>query len=227
MIVTLAGGTVVVGSGAKLTDSATLSGGLNPTGTITFTLYQSRQHGGRHRDSRGQRQRHLQHAHRLSYPRATGTYLWSASYRGDSTTTRATDNGQNENETVSPASPTISTLAGGTVVVGSGAKLTDSATLPAASSDRHDHLHARPIPATRSWTPRQSRSTATAPTARPPATYPRRPAPICGSPPTAATSTTTASPDNGQNEPETVSPASPTISHASPAGRWWSAAAPS
>src|SRR5205085_4681416 len=33
------GGTVVIGSGAKLTDSANLSSGYNPTGTITFTLY--------------------------------------------------------------------------------------------------------------------------------------------------------------------------------------------
>ena len=35
---TTPGGSVVVGSGGKLTDSATLSGGVNPTGTITFTL---------------------------------------------------------------------------------------------------------------------------------------------------------------------------------------------
>jgi hypothetical protein len=38
-VTTSAGGQVVVGSGAKLTDMATLSGGFNPTGTITFTLY--------------------------------------------------------------------------------------------------------------------------------------------------------------------------------------------
>ena len=36
---TVAGGTVVIGSGTKLTDTAVLSGGFNPTGTITFTLY--------------------------------------------------------------------------------------------------------------------------------------------------------------------------------------------
>src|SRR5262249_54328423 len=33
------GGSVVMGSGAKLTDSATLSGGFNPGGTITFYLF--------------------------------------------------------------------------------------------------------------------------------------------------------------------------------------------
>src|SRR5262249_56432928 len=38
-IVTLTSGTVVIGSGNRLNDSATLSGGFNPTGTITFTLF--------------------------------------------------------------------------------------------------------------------------------------------------------------------------------------------
>jgi len=36
---TIPGGTIVVGSGAPLTDSATLSGGYSPSCTITFTLY--------------------------------------------------------------------------------------------------------------------------------------------------------------------------------------------
>src|SRR5438552_6337750 len=38
-IVTTPGGTIVIGSGSKLTDSAVLSGGYSPTGTITFDLY--------------------------------------------------------------------------------------------------------------------------------------------------------------------------------------------
>ena len=36
---TTPGGTVAIDSGNPLTDSATLSGGFNPTGTISFTLY--------------------------------------------------------------------------------------------------------------------------------------------------------------------------------------------
>src|SRR5206468_3060236 len=36
---TVAGGTVVIGSGAKLGDTAVLSGAFNPTGSITFTLF--------------------------------------------------------------------------------------------------------------------------------------------------------------------------------------------
>jgi uncharacterized repeat protein (TIGR03803 family) len=38
LITSIPGDTVVFGSGEKLTDTATLSGGVNPTGTITFTL---------------------------------------------------------------------------------------------------------------------------------------------------------------------------------------------
>jgi hypothetical protein len=37
-LTTTPGGTVVLGSGIRLTDSATLAGGVDPTGTITFTL---------------------------------------------------------------------------------------------------------------------------------------------------------------------------------------------
>ena len=38
-LTTSAGGTIVLGSGTgKLTDSVTISGGFNPTGTLTFTL---------------------------------------------------------------------------------------------------------------------------------------------------------------------------------------------
>ncbi len=44
-VTTTPGGTVVLGSGDKLTDTATLSGGYNPTGTITFVLDQSQQRG--------------------------------------------------------------------------------------------------------------------------------------------------------------------------------------
>src|SRR5439155_745829 len=62
-------------------------------------------------------------------PTATGTYHWTAVYSGDSNNNGAHDNGQNEAEVVSPASPTINTQAAGTVIIGSGAKLNDTATL--------------------------------------------------------------------------------------------------
>jgi hypothetical protein len=130
---TVAAGTVVIGSGAKLSDTAVLAGGFNPTGTITFTLYSPSNvpvytdtvtvnGNGSYDTSTG--------TNPGGYlPTATGTYLWSATYSGDVNNVPASDNGQNENEAVSPASPAINTVAGGTVVIGSGAKLGDVAVL--------------------------------------------------------------------------------------------------
>src|SRR5436190_1506364 len=51
-------------------------------------------------------------------PTATGTYLWTATYSGDSNNNGATDNGQNENEAVTSASPAINTVAGDSVEIG-------------------------------------------------------------------------------------------------------------
>jgi hypothetical protein len=60
----------------------------------------------------------------------TGTYQWTASYSGDGNNNATSDQGGTaEQTTVSPAGPSIATTAGGTVTLGSGAKLTDSATL--------------------------------------------------------------------------------------------------
>src|SRR5205823_14109216 len=60
----------------------------------------------------------------------TGTYQWNAVYSGD--TNNAGDSEVSdpaERAVVSPASPAINTTPGGTVLIGSGTKLTDSATL--------------------------------------------------------------------------------------------------
>src|SRR5262249_59664950 len=62
-------------------------------------------------------------------PTVTGTYLWSASYSGDSNNNSASDNGKNENEAVIPSSPGLNTVAGGTVIIGSGQKPNDTAVL--------------------------------------------------------------------------------------------------
>ena len=64
-------------------------------------------------------------------PTAAGTYQWVASYGGDGNNNLVASTKGSEPEVVNAASPTISTTAGGTVVVGSGSKLTDSATLSA------------------------------------------------------------------------------------------------
>ena len=135
-ISTVAGGTIVIGSGSKLTDSALLSGGFNPTGTVTFTLFNPSNvavytdvvtvsGNGTYTTAAGNNPGGY-------LPTVTGTYLWTATYSGDANNQGASDNGQNENELVSPASPAISTVAGGTIVIGSGSKLTDSALLSGA-----------------------------------------------------------------------------------------------
>jgi hypothetical protein len=128
MITTTAGGSVVVGSGARLTDSASLSGGFNPTGTITFTLTGP---GGTTVDT----ETVIVNGNGLYttptgfLPTATGTYHWVAAYSGDMNNNPVRSGEGEEPETVTAASPMITTNAGGTVVIGSGARLTDSATL--------------------------------------------------------------------------------------------------
>jgi len=130
---TTPGGTVVIGSGARLTDSATLSGGFNPTGTITFALFDPSNAAvytdvvtvsgnGTYTTATGNNPGGF-------LPTSTGTYQWQASYSGDSNNNGATSSVGAEPEVVAPASPSIQTTPGGTIVIGSGAKLTDSATL--------------------------------------------------------------------------------------------------
>src|SRR5207248_2179519 len=106
---TVAGGTVIIGSGMNLADTAVLSGGSSPTGTITFHLYYN---GG----TTPVDTETVNVSGAGSYstpsgylPTAAGSYLWSANSGGDSNNNGAHDNGQNEAETVSPASPGIST----------------------------------------------------------------------------------------------------------------------
>jgi glyoxylate utilization-related uncharacterized protein len=115
----------VVGSGA-LKDSATLSGGFNPTGTITFKLTgpgstvvdtetATVSGNGTYSTPTG------------FVPTTAGSYFWVASYSGDTSNTTATS--ANEPVTVTQASPSLATTANPTSeVVGSGA-LKDTATL--------------------------------------------------------------------------------------------------
>ncbi len=116
-----------------LTDSATLSGGNNPTGTITFTLYNPSNSAvytdvvtvsgnGTYSTSMGNNPGGYT-------PTVAGTYEWVAVYSGNNNNSRVTSPSGNEPETVSKASPTISTRTGGSVTIGCNTKLTDSATL--------------------------------------------------------------------------------------------------
>jgi hypothetical protein len=132
-IITTAGGSVVVGSGTALTDSATLSGGFNPGGTITFTL--TAPDGTTVVDTEtvpvtGNGTYSTPSGFTPSGPGTlTGTYQWVASYSGDGNNNAVASEFDDEPETVVADDPSITTQAGGSIVVGSGAALTDSATL--------------------------------------------------------------------------------------------------
>ncbi len=121
------GGTVVLGSGSKLTDSATLAKGSNPSGTITFTCYApdgktivdtetaTVNGNGTYTTSTGY------------LPTAVGTYQWVASYSGDGANKAVAST--KTAEKVSLANLTISTISNSPVFLGSGILVTDSATL--------------------------------------------------------------------------------------------------
>ncbi len=95
-----------------LSDSANLASGVNPTGTITFTLFQGGtllatetvqvSGNGTYTTPTG-----------FTLPTTgtvTGTYQWDASYSGDTNNNAASDNNDtNEQVTVSAASPTLTT----------------------------------------------------------------------------------------------------------------------
>jgi hypothetical protein len=81
-LTTIPGSTVILGNGTRLTDSATLSGGSNPTGAITFTLHDP---SGVVVDTEtatvsGNGTYSTPHGY---LPTRAGTYRWSARYGGD------------------------------------------------------------------------------------------------------------------------------------------------
>ncbi len=119
-----------------LTDTATLAGGFNPTGTITFTLFYNG--GATPVDTEtvtvnGNGTYTTPSGFTLPVTgTVTGTYQWDASYSGDSNNTTASDTGSvAEQVTVNIASPTLGTIPNPTTVtLGANAvTLTDTATL--------------------------------------------------------------------------------------------------
>jgi hypothetical protein len=135
-LATTPGPTVVVGSGTALTDSATLSGGKSPTGTLTFTLYApdgktvvytdvvTVNGAGTYTTSQGNTPGGY-------IPNATGIYQWVVSYSGDTSNNGTVGTLGSEPETVSKASPSIATTSGPDITLSNAtpSKLTDSATL--------------------------------------------------------------------------------------------------
>jgi hypothetical protein len=132
---------VTLGTGsATLSDTATLTGGYNESGTITFTLYEgstlvdtetvSVSGNGSYSTPTG-----------FTLPTSgtvTGTYQWDASYSGDANDNSVSDvNAAGEQVTVSAASPTVTTTPSSTsVTLGtSSTTLNDTATLAGGYND--------------------------------------------------------------------------------------------
>ncbi len=121
-------GTATVG--AILNDSATLTGGSNPTGNIVFNLY-----GPSDTTCAGPALYNqtvaVSGAAATTSPgfttAAVGTYRWTASYSGDTYNNSVSSGCQAEQVTVNKATPSIVTSASGPVIVG--AAINDVATL--------------------------------------------------------------------------------------------------
>ena len=195
--------------GTSIADKATVSGGYNPTGTVTFNLYSNATASGtplftRHRD-----------AARAARPTsagytatATGTDYWVATYNGDSNNVAVTSGTALEPVTSprparrsTPASSRPSAIVGTSIAdTGHGQRR--------LQPDRHRHLQPlqqldrpaarrcsptpRPLVG-RQWPPRR-------------ATRPRPPAPTTGSPPTTATRNNSAVTSGTAAEPVTHHP---------------------
>ena len=95
--------------GTSIADKATVSGGFNPTGTVTFNLYNN---------SNGTGTPLFTDTETLSggaatskgyTATATGTDYWVATYNGDSNNNAVTSGTAAEPVTITPASPTINT----------------------------------------------------------------------------------------------------------------------
>jgi Putative Ig domain len=125
-----------VGS-AVLNDSATLSGGLDPTGTVTFDLYAPSQSNctgtADYTDTVTVSGDGDYSTSNAAAADSVGVWNWTASYSGDSNNSSASSSCGSESVTVTGSGPTLSTTpsAGGTY---DSAVLNDSATLSGGSS---------------------------------------------------------------------------------------------
>lgn len=123
-----------VGVGGVVFDTAALSGGVNPTGTVTFRLYWPGDTACTHAPV-------FTSTNAVSAAAATsgafavrtaGVYRWTASYSGDANNVAVVGpcNDGNESVSVSKASPSLMTNASGTVTLGG--QISDMATLSGA-----------------------------------------------------------------------------------------------
>jgi hypothetical protein len=134
-IVTTASPNITLGTTAPtITDAAVLSGGYNPTGSITFTLTLNGTAvpAATQTDTVSGNGSYTAQYTLPTSGTVAGTYIWSASYTGDPNNLAASETGSltnGEATVVSPAPPTLVTTAGATVNLSDGNKLTDTANL--------------------------------------------------------------------------------------------------
>jgi uncharacterized repeat protein (TIGR01451 family) len=123
--------------GGTVTDTATISGGFSPFGTVTFNLYGPG-------DATCGATAVFTWTSQLSNgtatsgaftPSVTGTYRWTASYAGDANNSPVSGpcNSNNESVLVSAASPTLTTRVA-TPAVTVGGKISDRATIAVGTS---------------------------------------------------------------------------------------------
>jgi len=95
--------------GASIADKAVVSGGYNPTGTVTFDLYDNSNATGSplYTDTEPLSSKSATSAGYV--PTATGTYYWVATYNGDSDNNSSSSGTSDEPVTVSTAMPSVST----------------------------------------------------------------------------------------------------------------------
>ena len=129
-IITTASAGGVLGP-TQISDTATVSGGFNPTGTVTFNLY-----GPNDASCSGS----IIYTNTVALaagsansgnftPTAAGVYRWTATYNGDANNNSVSHpcNSANESATITPANPTLVTQTAAAVNLGTA--ITDTATL--------------------------------------------------------------------------------------------------
>ena len=111
-LTTTASPAVTLGTTAPtLSDSAVLAGGLNPTGSLVFTLTGPGGFSFTHTDTVSGNATYTASTPLPTTGTVAGTYTWSVTYGGDANNNAAIDQGGAAEQTVvSPANPTLSTL---------------------------------------------------------------------------------------------------------------------
>ena len=138
--------------GGSISDTATVSGGNSPTGTVTFKLYGPNDATCANTAIFTSANRPLNGATATSAaftPTAVGTYRWVATYNGDvnNNTASGACNDENESVVVNPAHPSINTeLASGnatgtTISIALGASAHDTSTLTNSTATAGGTVH--------------------------------------------------------------------------------------